>query len=151
MVESCPIAKWSGIWISSDSKRTKYSEVFIPAFEYQTGIQMVVWIPNKKKVFVSFSNPTCPPQSSGGSVPCVANFLSSLTSKQVKVCYSDPHLSRGPKNCICIKTFLESKIVKLFCLTFKLWNFPKPSFQNSLGPFHKTKMPLWHLNANIGI
>ena len=45
MVKSCPIAKWSVIWMPFEY-RTKFSLIFRPPFEYRTGIQMVVWIRN---------------------------------------------------------------------------------------------------------
>ena len=45
MVNSCPIAKWSVIWMPFEY-RTKFCQVFGTPFEYRTGIQMVVWIPN---------------------------------------------------------------------------------------------------------
>ena len=45
MVKSCPITEWSVIWMPFEY-RTKFCPVFRPPFEYRTGIQMVVWIPN---------------------------------------------------------------------------------------------------------
>ena len=43
--KSCPIAEWSVIRMPFEY-RTKFCPVFGPPFEYRTGIQMVVWIPN---------------------------------------------------------------------------------------------------------
>ena len=64
MVESCPIAQWSVMWMPFEYWN-KFCPVFRLPFENQTGFQMVVWIP---KYHLNTGQ---------------------MNTGQVKVCYSD--------------------------------------------------------------